>query len=26
LWAIDLGMLLVVLNNGYWYYEVMTKT
>ena len=26
LWAIDLGMLLVVLNNGYWYYEVISQT
>ena len=23
LWAMNLGMLFVVLNNGYWYYEVM---
>ena len=25
LWAINLGLLLVVLNNGYWYYEVMFR-
>ena len=26
LWAINLGMLVVVLNNGYWYYEVISQT
>ena len=25
LWAINFGMLLIVLNNGYWYYEVISR-